>query len=70
MFAQYSTSSVTETLSNDTVSIVQTVGINGAADFDLRPYNVNLAPGDYISVFISSTSSFNSSSVGLVWRVD
>ena len=69
-FAQYSTSSVTETLSLDTLSLVQTVNANGSAQFNLLDYNFVLAPGDYFSAFISSTSAFNSSSIGMTWKVD
>lgn len=69
-FVQASTSNVTETLSSDILANVQTIGVNGSATFDLLPYNVSLAPGDYLSVFMSSTTAFNSSSVGITWKVD
>lgn len=71
-FAQYSVSAVTETFSdaNDTPALVTTLGIGGSSQYDLIPYDISLSPGDYISVFISSTSSINSTSVGLTWTVD
>ena len=69
-FAQYSTTAVSETLANDTLSLVQTLGINGSAQFNLLPYNFTLAPGEYMSVFMSSTSSFNSTTVGMAWKID
>ena len=69
-FVQYSTSAVTETLANDTLALVQTVSINGSAQFNLLDYNLYLSPGDTMSAFISSTSSFNSSSIGMTWKVD
>lgn len=69
-FAQYSVTSVSETLSSDTLALVQTVNGNGSAQFNLLPYNLELAPGDTISAFISSTTSFNSSSIGITWKVD
>ena len=70
VFAQYSVSSVTETLSSDIISNVQTLGINGSSEFNLIPYNLILAPGEYISVFMSSTSSFNGTTTGITWKVD
>lgn len=70
VFAQASNSAVTETLSMDNVSNVQTLAINGSATFDLKPYNFSLAPGDMISVFISSSNAITRSSIGLSWRVD
>lgn len=71
-FAQYSNSAVTETFSgaNDIPTLVTTLGINGSNQYDLLSYNISLSPGDYISVFISSTSSINSTSVGLTWTID
>lgn len=69
-FAQYSVSAVTETLSLDQIALVQTVGVNAGAQFNLLEYNFVLAPGETISIFISSSSSFNSSSVGLSWLID
>lgn len=70
VFAQASNSAVTETLTMDNVANVQTLGINGNATFDLKPYNFSLAPGDMISVFISSSNAITRSSVGISWRVD
>ena len=69
-FVQYSVSSVTETLSSDTLALVTTIGINGSAQFNLLNYNLYLSPGDTISAFVSSTSSFNSSSIGITWKID
>ena len=69
-FAQYSTTAVSETLASDQIALVQNVGIGGSAQFDLLPYNFVLAPGDTISLFMSSTTSFNSSSIGISWLVD
>ena len=69
-FAQYSTTQLSENLSQDIVSLVQTLGVSGSAQFDLLSYNFVLNPGDYISIFMSSTTSFGSSTIGLAWRVD
>lgn len=70
MFAQYSTSVVTENLSVDRLCNVQTLGINGTATFDLASYNLNIAPGETVSVFISSSNAINRTAVGLTWKVD
>lgn len=70
VFAQVSNSLIAETITLDNVANVQTLGINGNATFDLKPYNFSLAPGDMISVFISSSNAITRSSVGLSWRVD
>ena len=69
-FAQYSVSAVSENLANDSLSLVQTIAINGSAQFNLLPYNFTLAPGEYMSAFISSTNSFNSTSIGIAWKID
>jgi hypothetical protein len=69
VFAQYANNTATENLSQDTLCIVQSLGINGAAQFNLLPYNLTLSPGDSVSVFISSTNAINRSSVGLTWKV-
>lgn len=69
MFAQYSISTVTETIGLDRISNVQTIGINGNATFNLSNYNLALAPGDYVSIFISSSGAISRSSVGITWRV-
>ena len=69
-FVQYSTSAVTETLASDTLALVTTIGINGSAQFNLLQYNLYLSPGDTISAFMSSTNSFNSSSIGITWKID
>ena len=69
-FAQYSISSVTENLTQDTIAQVATVGINGNINLDLRDYNITLAPAETISVFISSTSSINGTSIGMSWKID
>lgn len=70
VFAQVSTSAVTEDLSKDNVANVQTLGINSSAQFDLMKYNLYLAPGETFSVFISSSNAINRTSVGVTWRVD
>lgn len=69
-FAQYSTTAVTENLAMDSILNVQTLGINSSATFNLMDYNLSLAPGDYLSVFISSSSSISRASVGITWKVD
>ena len=69
MFAQFSISAVTETLGLDRVSNVQTLGINSSAQFNLANYNLSLAPGEYVSVFIESSNAINRTSVGMTWRV-
>jgi hypothetical protein len=70
MFAQYSTSIVTIDLATQRIANVQTLGINGNAEFDLAGYNLTLSPGETVSVFISSTNAINKSAVGLTWLVD
>jgi hypothetical protein len=70
VFAQYSVSAVSETLASDSLLSVQTVSPGGSSQFDLTKYNLSLAPGDYISVFISSTTSINTTSVGMTWLID
>jgi hypothetical protein len=69
-FAQYSTTEVTENLVMDSILNVQTLGINSSATFNLMDYNLSLTPGDYLSVFISSSSSISRASVGITWKVD
>ena len=70
MFVQYSVSAVSENLSLDRISNVQTLGINGTATFDLMSYNLNLAPGETVSVFISSSNALNRTAIGMTWNVD
>ena len=70
MFAQYSISAVTIDLSTQRIANVQTLGINDNATFDLGHYNLTLAPGETISVFISSSNALNRTAVGLTWLVD
>ena len=70
MFAQYSISSVTIDLSTQRIANVQTLGINGTATFDLGAYNLTLAAGETISVFISSSNALTRTAVGLTWLVD
>jgi hypothetical protein len=70
MFAQYSTSVVQENLDLDRICNVQTLGINGNATFDLMSYNLNIAPGETVSVFISSSNAINRTATGLTWNVD
>ena len=70
MFAQYSVSAVTADLSTQRIANVQTLGINDNATFDLGHYNLTLAPGETISVFISSSNALNRTAVGLTWLVD
>ncbi len=69
-FGQYSVSAVTENLSIDTVALVQSLGVNGSAQFVLAPYNLTLSPGETISFFISSTVAITKSSIGIAWKVD
>ncbi len=69
-FAQFSISNVTETLSLDQINNIQTLGVNSSNKFDLLPYNMILAPGDYVSVFLLSTSTISRTAVGMTWRVD
>jgi hypothetical protein len=70
VFAQYSASAVTENLALDNIANVQTLGINGSSEFNLIPYNFILAPGDTISVFISSSNAITRTSTGITWKVD
>jgi hypothetical protein len=70
MFAQYSISAVSIDLSTQRICNVQTLGINGNATFDLASYNLTLAPGETISVFISSSNALSRTAVGLTWLVD
>ena len=70
MFAQYSVSAVTENLAVDRVTNIQTVGINGSAQFDLMKYNLTLSPGETVSVFINSSNAISRTSVGITWHVD
>ena len=70
MFAQYSISPVSIDLSTQRIANVQTLGINDNATFDLAAYNLTLAPGETISVFISSSNALNRTAVGLTWLVD
>lgn len=69
-FAQYSVNAVTEDLTKDVINNIQTLGINTSAKFDLLPYNLTLVPGEYISVFIISTSILSRTAAGISWRVD
>ena len=70
MFVQYSISAVSENLTLDRISNVQTVGINGTATFDLVPYNLSLSPGDTVSVFINSSNAINKTATGMTWKID
>lgn len=70
MFAQQSTSLLSENLAVDRITNIQTLGINASAEFDLIPYNLMLSPGDIVSVFINSSNAINRTSVGMTWRVD
>lgn len=69
-FAQYSTTTVTEDLTQDNPANIQTLGINSSSQFDLRSFNITLAPGDIISVFITSTNALTRTGVAITWRVD
>ena len=69
-FAQYSTTAVTEDLTLDNVGLVQSLGVNGSAQFVLAPYNLTLSPGETVSFFISSTNAINKTSIGLAWKID
>jgi len=70
MFAQYSISAITADLSTQRIANVQTLAINDNATFDLAAFNLTLAPGETISVFISSSNSLTRTAVGLTWLVD
>lgn len=70
MFAQYSISAITADLSTQRICNVQTLGINSSATFDLGAYNLTLAPGETISIFISSSNAINRTATGLTWLVD
>lgn len=70
MFVQYSASLLSEDLTQDRVNNVQTLGINGTAQFDLIPYNLSLSPGETVSVFISSSNALNRTATGMTWKVD
>jgi hypothetical protein len=70
MFAQYSISEVTIDLATQRISNVQTLGINSSATFNLLDYNLTLAPGETISVFVSSGGAITRSAIGLTWWVD
>lgn len=69
-FAQISTTTATETLGSDQQSNVQTLAINGSSTFDLMNYNFRLVPGEYLSVFISSSNAISRTSVGLTWMIE
>lgn len=69
-FAQYSVSAVTETLASDSIVLTQAIGINGSSAFNMEPYNLTLAPGETVSVFISSTNALNRTGCGITWKVD
>lgn len=70
VFAQYSTTVVSENLLLDTIANIQALGINGNSSFDLMAYNLVLSPGESISVFVSSSGGITRSTVGLTWKVD
>lgn len=70
MFAQYSASAVSENLSVDRITNIQTIGINSSAQFKLSDYNLTLSPGETVSVFINSSNAISRSSVGMTWKID
>ena len=70
MFAQYSISAVSENLAVDRITNIQTLGINSSSQFDLANYNLALAPGETVSVFISSSNALNRTAIGITWKVD
>ena len=70
MFAQYSVSLVSIDLATQRIANVQTLGINDNATFDLAAFNLSLAAGEAISVFISSGGALTRTAVGLTWLVD
>lgn len=70
MFAQYSTSAVSEDLTVDRITNIQTLGINSSAQFKLSDYNLALAPGETASVFINSTNALTRTAIGVTWKVD
>ena len=69
-FVQYSTTTLTENLTLDDIGLVQSLGVNGSAQFVLGQYNLTLSPGESVSFFISSTNAITKSSIGLAWKVD
>ena len=69
-FAQIAVNAATENLSVDQQANVQTLGINASATFDLMNYNFRLVPGEYLSVFISSSNAITRTSVGLTWMIE
>ena len=70
MFAQYSVSAVSENLSVDRITNIQTLGINSSAQFKLADYNLSLSPGETVSIFITSSNAISRSAVGMTWKVD
>lgn len=69
-FAQYSASLVSIDIATQRIANVQTLGINGNAEFDLSKFNLALAPGEIISVFISSSNALPRTATGLTWFID
>ena len=69
-FTQYSNTTLTENLAVDNVALVQSLGVNGSAQFVLGQYNLTLSPGETVSFFISSTNAITKSSIGIAWKVD
>lgn len=69
-FAQISNTVTTEDLTLDQQANVQTLGINASATFNLTDYNFRLVPGEYLSVFISSSNAITRTSVGLTWMIE
>ena len=70
MFAQYSASALQENLAVERITNIQTLGINSSAQFKLADYNLALAPGETVSIFISSSNAINRTAVGMTWAID
>lgn len=69
-FAQYAVNELVANISQNNVNNIQTVGINSTGKFDLLPYNLVLAPSDFVSVFFISTAPITRTAIGMTWRVD
>lgn len=70
IFAQYSATLTNEDLSLDNPCNVETLGVNGAAQFNLTDFNFSLAPGDTISVFITSSAPISRTTTSLTWKTE
>lgn len=55
-------------VNNPVVSYV--VGINGTAQFDLLPYRITLAPGDFVTIAFLSSGVISRTATSLTWNTD